>query len=446
MSHLLIPGPATVSTAVLWAAAIDESDDPGRLEVVASSGQRQRLTAWQYELEGGKRRVKIQRIELSGLAPRSRQSVELRRGGQTVARAMMGTLPERVPGLEERPFTILLGSCFAQKKDGGGNVGRTYALLPSGVRPDLKVLCGDQVYLDAPSFWTIFPAVSVGELRRRLLESYLAAWTQEPGFHTLLADGPNAFTADDHDFWNNAPKGSVTAPATMIPELRKRWLAEATSLYRAFQRPATGKPMVLDMDGLSICVGDVRVDRTESDERFMSVADIAEIRRWALGLKSPGCLVLGQVLFSEPAGGFSKHMDLGLPDFRQYAELLDALRNAPHAVVILTGDVHFGRIAVCQLLNGQEIVEVVASPLALVAPFPRNEWRSAPSLYPAHAAAGFVQRAIETDLGYQFNGNHFATIGFSRAGGRVRMKVQAWPTENRGKPPVPARTYERWIS
>ena len=156
--------------------------------------------------------------------------------------------------------------------------------------------------------------------------------------------------------------------------------------------------------------------------------------------------MLGQVLFSESAGGFSKHMDLGLPDFRQYAELLDALRNAPHAVVILTGDVHFGRIAVCQLLNGQEIVEVVASPLALVAPFPRNEWRSAPSLYPAHAAAGFVQRAIATDSGYQFNGNHFATIGFSRAGGRVRMKVQAWPTENRGKPPVPARTYERWIS
>ena len=55
----------------------------------------------------------------------------------------MGTLPERVPSLEERPFTILLGSCFAQKKDGAGNVGRTFALLPSDVRPDLKLLCGD---------------------------------------------------------------------------------------------------------------------------------------------------------------------------------------------------------------------------------------------------------------------------------------------------------------
>ena len=101
----------------------------------------------------------------------------------------MGTLPKQVPSLEERPFTILLGSCFAQKKDGAGNVGRTFALLPSDVRPDLKLLCGDQVYLDAPSFWTVFPAVTEGELKRRLLESYLAAWTQEPGYHTLSPTG-----------------------------------------------------------------------------------------------------------------------------------------------------------------------------------------------------------------------------------------------------------------
>ena len=67
-------------------------------------------------------------------------------------------------------------------------------------------------------------------------------------------------------------------------------------------------------------------------------------------------------------------------------------------------------------------------------------------LYPAVAAPGFVQRSITTEKGYTFNGNHFATIGFSRSGGRVRMRVQAWPTENKGRPPVPVRTYERWIS
>jgi hypothetical protein len=445
MSHLLIPGPATSSTATMWAAAIDEADDPAKLEIVAATGERQVLGSWDHRLQGGRRRVDIRRVTFSGLGERSRRRVELRRGGGAVASASMGTLPRTVPGLEERPFTILLGSCFAQKKDGAGNVGRTFALLPSDVRPDVKLLCGDQVYLDAPSFWTVFPAVTEGELKRRLLESYLSAWTQEPGYHTLLADGPNAFTADDHDFWNNAPKGSVTAPATLIPKLRNRWLQHATALYRAFQRPDSGL-IAMDMEGLSIRIADVRVDRTETDERFMSAADLAEIRAWARGLKSPGCLALGQVLFTAPAGKISRHMDLGLPDFGQYTELLDALRQAPHAVVILTGDVHYGRVAVCQLLNGQEIIEVVASPLALVASFPSNDWKAAPALYPAVAAPGLVQRAITTDQVYQYNGNHFATIGFSRSGGRVRMRVQAWPTENKGRPPVPVRTYERWIS
>ena len=445
MSHLLIPGPATASTATMWAAAIDEVDDPATLEVVTTNGARRVIGSWDHELQGGKRRVQIRRVRFSGLGERSRRRVELRRGAEVVANATMGTLPRTVPALEDRPFTILLGSCFAQKKDGAGNVGRTFALLPSDVRPDVKLLCGDQVYLDAPSFWTVFPAVTEGELKRRLLESYLSAWTQEPGYHTLLADGPNAFTADDHDFWNNAPKGSVTAPATLIPKLRDRWLQQATTLYRAFQRPDSGL-IAMDMEGLSIRIADVRVDRTETDERFMTAADLAAIRTWARGLKSPGCLVLGQVLFTAPAGTISRHMDLGLPDFRQYTELLDAIRQAPHAVVVLTGDVHYGRVAVCQLFNGQEIVEVVASPLALVASIPSNDWKAAPALYPAVAAPGLVQRAITTDQGYRYNGNHFATIGFSRSGGRVRMRVQAWPTENKGRPPVPVRIYERWIS
>jgi hypothetical protein len=26
------------------------------------------------------------------------------------------------------------------------------------------------------------------------------------------------------------------------------------------------------------------------------------------------------------------------------------------------------------------------------------------------------------------------------------MRVQAWPTENKGRPPIPVRTFEHWIS
>src|SRR4029079_8650486 len=62
MSYLLIPGPATDNTATMWAAAIDEADDPATLEVLAATGERQVLGSWDYELQGGKRRVKIRRV------------------------------------------------------------------------------------------------------------------------------------------------------------------------------------------------------------------------------------------------------------------------------------------------------------------------------------------------------------------------------------------------
>ena len=446
MSHLLVPGPAESRCATVWAAAVDERDDPAALEVVAASGPRSSLGRWDYWLEGGKRRVGIRRVRLRGLGPRARERIELQRAGKTVASAMVGTLPDRLPSLEERPFTILLGSCFAQKRDGAGSVGRTYSLLPGDARPDVKILCGDQVYLDAPSFWTIFPAVSTGELRRRLLAAYLESWGQEPGFRTLLADGPNAFTSDDHDFWNNAPNGSITAPSTLIGPLRRAWLEEARRLYRAFQRPRYPRLTIMEMDGLSICVADVRVHRGEGSETFMYPADLKAVREWASNLKGPGCLALGQLLFAPPASRIGRHMDLGLPDYRQYPELVDALARAPFSIVVLTGDVHFGRVAVCELQGGREIVEVVASPMALVAPVPRNDWRPAPALFPAEAIPGHVQRPIRTEAAYQFNGNHFATIGFNRAGGRVRLNVQAWPTDNRGRLPAAVRSYVHWIS
>ena len=117
MSHLLIPGPATTTSATLWAAAIDERDEASALEVVTASGRRVGLGSWDGHVEGGKRRVAFRRVQITGLPERSRQRVELRRTGSidAVASATLGTLPVALPGPEQRPFTVLLGSCFAQK-------------------------------------------------------------------------------------------------------------------------------------------------------------------------------------------------------------------------------------------------------------------------------------------------------------------------------------------
>ena len=84
--------------------------------------------------------------------------------------------------------------------------------------------------------------------------------------------------------------------------------------------------------------------------------------------------------------------------------------------MILTGDVHFGRIAICELTPGRDIVEVVASPLALVAPIPPNKWKPAPDLFPTEAMNGIARRPVRTVEGFQLNANHFSTVGFTRSG------------------------------
>jgi hypothetical protein len=199
------------------------------------------------------------------------------------------------------------------------------------------------------------------------------------------------------------------------------------------------------MAGLSVLVADTRVDRTRGTAAFMDEQGLKVIRDWAAALKSPGCLVVGQLVFQGKSGWKGQFTDFGLPDFDQYPALVDALRQAARTVLILTGDVHFGRVAVCQLEPGRELIEIVASPLALVGPIPPNDWHPAPPTYPAEAIPGQVQRPLRTEA-YRLNSNHFATVSFARSGGWVRVRVQAWPTELRGALPAPTQTWERWVA
>jgi hypothetical protein len=452
LTLLLVPHEVGLDRVELWIGALDEpSIQPGSLSValagVVGGPGPSAVGQWDGTVTAGSRSIAFRRLTIAGLLPRTRYRFELRQDGALASDAVATTLPDRLPNLDEKPFTIMLGSCFARAADGAGNAGRAYSLLPAGAQPDVKILCGDQVYLDQPTTEFLFHTHTEEQLRERHLTNYARAWTQTDGFRELLRVGGTFFSSDDHDFWNNAPNATVIARDTWSQDGRDAWGRAARTLYGAFQRPVARPSASFRVDRLSFFMADTRMGRTPETTAFSSDADLAAIEAWAGGLDGPGCLVVGQLVFSGKAGFKGRWMDYGLPDFDQYPRLVRALMAARHTVVILTGDVHFGRIAVCQLTPGQDIVEVVASPLALVAPFPANTWHAAPPEFPAMAIPGLVRRPVQTAEAFRLNANQFSTIGFSRSGSSfVRMQVQAWPVQTNGLQPVPSHSFEYWIS
>jgi hypothetical protein len=178
----------------------------------------------------------------------------------------------------------------------------------------------------------------------------------------------------------------------------------------------------------------------------MAPGDMAVIQQWAASLSGPGCLVVGQPILAPPGGWLARMKDLGLPDYDQYQDLVRAISQAPHSIVVLTGDVHYGRVAVSQLGGGREVIEVISSPLALVSGLARGHWQQAPDQFPVVPIRGLQRSPVWTAPDYAVGGSHFATLEFALAGAYTRMRVRAWPLDTAGRPPVPFRTFERWIA
>ncbi len=199
-----------------------------------------------------------------------------------------------------------------------------------------------------------------------------------------------------------------------------------------FQTPVPGQTVAIG--GLSIFVGDVRMARTEDRLRVMEPAQYDALRTWVHGLAGPGILVLGQPIFATEAGLKGYVADWSLPDFRQYRDLVGLLVSTPHDIIVLTGDVHFGRAASCQLPSGRRLIELIASPISLVSALVGGHWKPTPDLFPAIPVPGVPQTRI-TGSAYEQTANHAMTVGFSAVGPAVRLTATAWPIRA-GQPAV----------
>ena len=119
--------------------------------------------------------------------------------------------------------------------------------------------------------------------------------------------------------------------------------------------------------------------------------------------------------------------DYGLPDFvKQYEELKGYLRESQHSIVILTGDVHFGRIAETSLRRelGTKLFEVISSPMQLV-PGAKGEYKDAPQVF----------GEVSSKLDFSHGQDHFLTVEFKAASPqRVSMFPRYWPIAKGGMP------------
>lgn len=271
-------------------------------------------------------------------------------------------LPEEQSG----PFKIFAGSCYARQYD-DGRVGQHYVRLYGSItsRPDVKLLLGNQVYLDAPYYRGLLREMSGGYSRDTLAESFLnkygSSWTELGG---LLSLGANCFTTGDHEYWNGYPEDTLSLPQLFEPQRWADWEILSTALRDAFQTVRSTHTMDIGND-LAIFVFDVRRNRTKRDApepRFADAADLLALRNWTLRLRGPGVIAGSQLLFDGPPG-----VELNLRSFpSQYSELCQILAATPHDLVYLAGDAHFGRIAQVELSGGHKLIEVVTSPMSLV--------------------------------------------------------------------------------
>lgn len=450
MPYLVIPHGVTADTATVWVGGLNEEPGQARLVLTPPAPLPPLPLPGRWAAQDGSYTLNYTRYHFAALEPRTEYRAELFVGDSLRGEARLTTLPRALPKLDEKPFTVMLGSCFYERNDRAGSLGNTFFNLPEGKRPDVKLWCGDQVYLDAPWYYHSTHTHTRAELERMHFNTYWTAWNQAgtaSGFNEALRRGANYFVADDHEFWNNAPNWASLYPGTWLPQGRADWWSVARSLFDAFQSDFSSGSAVVEFSvpPMSFFIADTRVNRTPDLRRFMLDSDLERLRGWVANLRGPGVLSLGQPLFAEKAGFKGKFTDRNLPDYGQYEEVARIIAESRHSIVMMTGDVHYGRIASCGLASGAELVEVISSPTSLVDKKAGGEWSPPPPNYPSFEIQGMRKGPVKVVSEYTLVDDHFLTVEFADVGARVRMVVNAWPVSKTGEQPRSVFIHDRYL-
>jgi hypothetical protein len=369
---------------------------------------------------GSKRLMGVSELRIADAVPGALYEVTIPEAGRPL---LWRTLPQALP---DGGISLLIGSCFWINDDRDGFYSAAVKELVQRERPVFKVLMGDQLYADV---WAPLPHT----LPEGLAQKYERYWGDD-AYRELLAACPTLVSCDDHEFWNDFPQKQVQVPLSW-----DRYQPDAgdalAALYDAYQsslNPDAKRWTTLTVGPVSFFVADTRSYRTRDDDphaRLMLPEQWEALEDWARNLKGPGVLVLPQPLLK--AGG--SKTDRTLVDFKESDRFGAIFERAlggddPHDILILTGDIHTGRLSSAEIvgLNGQ-IYELVASPASLVTPY-LPPWGHKPSELPDKLIIN--RRTWQMTASRRLTATVDNNIGLIRIApgrnGRYRFTLQLW--------------------
>lgn len=391
-------------------------------------------------------------VSLSANTPNATASAELR----------TKTLPSSVPNLLDSTFNVLLASCFYRGEDKTGQVGVVTSQLNGATRPDLTLLLGDQVYLDLPTLVN-FPD-NRAALARRFEGDYRANWQGETGYSQLLRVAPSASIPDDHEYWNNFPHPSPVVQNSWTQSGRDNWTEAAAALHQAFQfsyEPATyhhggpaelGDASVINVEPLSFFMADGRSKRDPDRAAVLTARAREQLDHWVsdtINRRRIGVFTTGQSMLGVAVGGLkgkiADYQMANYGDFSYITNTLGRLAEAGLPVIMITGDVHWGRVAAARdARTGREsLFEIICSPTSLVSTVGKNQLLALQQAitghadaWPRHASAepvpeflwfgNFGSRFVCSRV-HEQRGNHFVLLSFTRSGAGVNLRTTYYP-------------------
>jgi phosphodiesterase/alkaline phosphatase D-like protein len=445
----MVPGRHGRDSAVWWVDAFNRS-----VEVGGRRGLHVELTA------GGMPVGRVRQVLLDPVRERWLIAAEdLPEGAALtlrVASSLAGpwaTLSTRTLDSKAAEFTVATGSCFALGKDPKGVIAAGYRALLARRPVDLRVLTGDQIYMDRDprdgTYFGLMAGAPYAEPNVSPMQRYEHQW-RDPRWRDFLSATPTLCLSDDHEFWNDYPRrppylvypktadvaafGAAFDVYQSALNVRPAGLPADPAQAAAAVRQGLWRSVRMDAPLVSVMLLDTRTRRQApgATATFTSAANLDMLARWAKELTRPGVLFLGQPV-SEAAPqehygvDLDQHVDSALRHYpAQYKALCAILADAARDVLVVSGDVHWSRLRALDLVRKgggrRRVYELVSSNLTeSLAGEPETSGALPEGVGAWTQCAGSDGRLLRMSEMFTL-----ATLTFRAAGGGVEVETAHW--------------------